>query len=127
MQCTFDRVLLKECRAHAVAPAAFVTRAQSPPDHWLVAASPLREDGQILWTTVSDGTLVHIPVFPYLTVPDPPAAMAYMASLGASAIVQAGIPRPLRLHIVYGDLIESVQAPGGDGYQVHVGFALRVR
>lgn len=124
---TRQKIVLAECRAHRAEPVHMLPR-ETLTEQWLVAWSALAPERPVKWLRVVDGPVVHVPVFRYFTVRDPGDLAVFVFGLGCEAVAQfPGMRPPLRIHIVYADVIEDTVTPANEpAFAVYLGLALQV-
>lgn len=94
-------------------------------ESWLVSHEPIRMDAPVKWHLQTKEDHVYVPVCPYLVVPEPDLAMAFMLQIGMRVSFDVG--RPVRrLHIVIGSPVNQVEHQGQNCWQVQYGFGIVV-
>lgn len=127
MEITHTEVDVAAALAQGAAPAHLFPRGAQ--EVWLVQTGPSAPGVEPRWGLVSSGEMVHVPLIPYDTPPDPAAAVMFAATVTALAMLAARLNSTAvrRLHLVRGAGIEELISNGTTVYRFHAGLALQLQ
>ena len=93
-------------------PAYVMSREQGDTSDWLVADSPVPDDGAVIsWASARNDEYVRIPLFEYRLAPQGDTALMAIFKLGVIAASQAPL-QIKKMYVVTGNPVELIQDAG---------------